>query len=82
MREPKTKLEASERRNPAAERQRRYRARQRSGRRVVEVEIDGFDVLATLIDRRLLSEEEARDDAKVSRALSRIVSDWTARNRQ
>ncbi len=56
----------------AAERQRRYRQRQKLGLRIFCVEVDDQGI-ARLIDAGLLNENEAFSDENISDAISRLV---------
>ena len=57
----------------AAEKQRRYRERQRDGVQVVRVEIDEV-LIARLIEGNKISEVDARDPEKVAAALVGLAS--------
>ncbi len=57
---------------PAAERQRRYRQRQKLGLRVVNIELGEADI-ARLIDVGLLQESDGIDGHAVSNAVERLV---------
>ena len=69
-------------RSPAALRARRLRQRRRLGLRVYAVSVDAWELGAAILDLNLLSEQESRDDAKVSAVISRILSEWIAQNRR
>jgi hypothetical protein len=58
--------------------QRRYRQRQRDGRAVYRVEVDG-EVVALLIRTRWLAEADAGDKQAVGRAISAMISDAAKR---
>lgn len=60
----------------AADRQRRYRARQRNGVAVVPVEIDE-DVFWALAISKYLPEAEHSDNRKVSAVLRRVIREWS-----
>jgi hypothetical protein len=66
------------RRRQRREQQRRHRQRERHGRMVVPVEIDG-DVLGMLIKTGWLAERAAGDRGAVARALGRMLTDASAR---
>jgi hypothetical protein len=69
-------------RQSAAERNRRYRARQRAGRSVVAVEVaDPFGLVDTLIDRGLLSEKHCEDRSQLAAAAGRALDEWVKKNR-
>ena len=55
-----------------AERQRRYRQRQKLGRRVFNVELDDRDI-ERLIDAGLLKEHQGLDDQSIATAISGLV---------
>lgn len=55
-----------------AERQRRYRQRQKLGRRIIPVEL-GDDHIEYLIDVGLLNENEAFNDANIAGAIARLA---------
>ena len=55
-----------------AERQRRYRQRQKCGRRVVCVELDDKDI-DRLIDADLLKEHQGLDGQSIATAISSLV---------
>ncbi len=56
----------------AAERQRRYRQRQKLGLRIFCVEVDDQGI-ARLIDAGLLNENEAFSDENIAGAIARLV---------
>ncbi len=56
----------------AAERQRRYRQRQKLGLRIFCVEVDDQGI-ARLIDAGLLNENEAFNDENIAGAIARLV---------
>ena len=55
-----------------AERQRRYRQRQKLGLRVIPVELDDENI-EYLIDAGLLNENEAFNDANIAVAIARLA---------
>ena len=55
-----------------AERQRRYRQRQKLGLRVIPVELDDENI-EYLIDAGLLNENEAFNDANIAVAIARLL---------
>jgi hypothetical protein len=55
----------------------RMRRRARLGLKAFKVEISAYDVIEALIDRKILTEDEALDDARVAEALATIISRWT-----
>jgi hypothetical protein len=59
---------------PAAEIQRRYRARQRAGLRVIPVVVDAALVEDALIARGFLRSEDADDNHKVAAALRAAIA--------
>lgn len=65
-------------RSPDAERSRRYRARQRRGRRVYPVDVPEFAVVEALLDRALISERDSRDPRLVGKALARVLTSWAS----
>jgi hypothetical protein len=62
--------------SPAAARRRRYRARQRCGKRVLIIEVDAFELIETLIEARYVTEAESVDRRAIEAATSRVLSDW------
>ena len=58
--------------SPAAERQRRYRARRRHGMRMLTVEL-GPAVLERLVAEDWLNAEETRDAAKIGDAIADLL---------
>jgi hypothetical protein len=69
--------------NGAALRARRLRQRRRLGLKIYTIVADEFELIAAILDARLLTEKESRDDAKVSAVISRIIlSDWIAQIRR
>jgi hypothetical protein len=69
-------------RTPAALRAGRRRVRQRLGLKVYAVDVDEWELGAAILDLGLLTEQESRDDAKVSVVISRILAEWIAQNRR
>lgn len=66
----------------AAERNRRYRQRQREGRSVIGVEIiDPFGLVDALIESGLLSERNCEDKSKIAAATGRVLEDWARKIR-
>lgn len=63
----------------AAEKQRRYRRRQRRDLRVYKVEAPEHCVLSALLESGRLSEAEALDKRRVEKALSEIIIDFSKR---
>ncbi|TAX50383.1 hypothetical protein ELH99_09540 [Rhizobium leguminosarum] len=57
----------------AATRQRRYRARRKAGRRVLQIEIDEVELAAALERLRFLNPLEADDDEAVLQAFQKMV---------
>jgi hypothetical protein len=68
--------------SPAALRARRRRVRQRLGLKVYVVDVDEWELGAALLDLGLLTEQESRDDGKVSVVITRILAEWIAQNRR
>ena len=58
--------------SPAAERQRRYRARLRGERCLAWAEIK-YDTVGTLIDRGLVTPEDSRDRRKLGDAVASLL---------
>jgi hypothetical protein len=48
---------------------------------IIAVQIETWPLVTALLDRRILSESEALDPARIADALAAIVAQWTARNR-
>ncbi len=69
---PSPKVLAVRRRLTGAERQRRWRERQKLGRRVIAVELEDSDI-ERLVDRGLLTFDEARNDKNIAGAIARLV---------
>ena len=63
---------SSRRPSPAAERQRRYRARLRGERCLAWAEIK-YDTVAALIDRGLVTPEDSRDRRKLGTAVASLL---------
>jgi hypothetical protein len=74
-------LDRSARQSPSAARMSRMRRRARLGLKVFPVEVDAWVVVAALLDRKILNETQALDDALVAKAIAEIVSRWAAGNR-
>ena len=66
---------------PAAERQRRFRKRQRRGVAVYRIEADDA-VLLELLRTERLTDDEALDRERVEQEISALVREWAARWRQ
>lgn len=62
---------------PAAERQRRFRKRQRRGVAVYRIEADDA-VLLELLRTERLTDEEALDRDRVQQEISALVREWAA----
>jgi hypothetical protein len=69
-------------RSPAALRARRRRVRQRLGLKVYTIDVDEWELIAAILDLGHLTEQESRDDAKVSAVIGRILSEWIAQYRR
>jgi hypothetical protein len=59
------------------ERQARWRARRRLGRRVVTVDLDELDVIEALIASGRLDEAAALNPQAVADAIGEVVSEWS-----
>ncbi|PDS31323.1 hypothetical protein [Rhizobium phaseoli] len=57
----------------AAERQRRYRARRKAGRRVVVLEFDAVELAVVLESLHFLNPMEEDNDAAIQRALGNMI---------
>ncbi|MBB4524638.1 UNVERIFIED_ORG: hypothetical protein M2435_004634 [Rhizobium sophorae] len=57
----------------AAARQRRYRTRRRTGRRVIPIEVDEVELAAALERLHFLSPLDADDDEALQGGLSRMI---------
>jgi hypothetical protein len=62
--------------SPAAERYRRYRARKRSGKRIVGVEVDYWELVDALCGCGKLQQWDEGNGRLVAAALGRVVADW------
>jgi hypothetical protein len=69
-------------RSSAALRARRLRQRRRLGLKVYAVELDEWELTTAILDLGLLTEQESRDDAKVSAVVGRILSELIAQYRR
>jgi hypothetical protein len=65
--------------SPAAQRQRRARARRRNGHVIRRVDVDEHALATALIASGRLSEAEALRSDLVERELGRLIADWTER---
>jgi hypothetical protein len=64
-------------RDLAAERQRRYRARQATGKISIQICINEVDVIEALVASGLLDRVEAENREKLSCAIEKIIQIWT-----
>lgn len=62
----------------AARRQRRYRARQRSGEAVLEVPVAEHDIASALVATGWLTPQQALDRRQLELAISHMLADWSA----
>jgi hypothetical protein len=60
-----------------ADRQRAYRARQRSGHVVLKIKVNEHEVAEALLLTDKLSPEKALDRAQVGQALSKMITEWS-----
>jgi hypothetical protein len=68
--------------SPAAVRLRRYRARQRSGRVLLRVEVAEVELVEVLVAAGYVDEYRAADRQVVAAAVTRVLADWAARWRK
>jgi hypothetical protein len=61
-----------------AQRQRRYRARQRQGRSVVRVDVNAWILAEALMARGKLTESQALDRELLARAIGEHLDEWAA----
>jgi hypothetical protein len=69
-------------RSPAALKKARYRARQRDGVIVLQIEIGEHALAEAMIESERLSERDALDRAKLVGAVELVLSEWCARWRK
>jgi hypothetical protein len=67
------------RRQGAAQRQARSRARRRRGRILLKVEVDEHELIGTLMLAGKLDEVDGLERARVEQALGHLVADWIER---
>ena len=65
-------LDRPTRKSPGAARMARLRHRARLRLKVFHIELSEYDVVSALLDRKLLSDEEALDDGRVTEALAGV----------
>jgi hypothetical protein len=67
---------------PEALRRRRYRARRRSGRILLRVEVSEVELVEVLVAAGYVDEHRAADRQAVEAAAARGLADWAARWRK